>query len=267
MDLNDIWQENKRYFTGVLIGGLVFLVGILLIQSLYGDELSQVRRSKARVERQLGEARYGTTERELARSENAALASALDELATAVEFRARDDFRLDPAAGSSVNQYHRSVARVRERLLSRAGRANLFLDANLGLPDLSPAEDEEIARYLDALDAVARITEWAIASGVERVDDVRIRLDPGFGSRKGVGAVERTRVEFEFAGSGLALTRLLRATQRPKEHGLAHTDQPLSIYSLELRPARNRAEKSKLTLSIDLVRLHAAASFAEDSQS
>lgn len=267
MDLNEIWQENKRFITGVVGGGVLFLFGLLAIQSLFGDELQSTRRSKDRLERQLSESRYGSSERELARADNDELNAALGELATAVEFSARTDFRLDSAAGSSVNQYHRTVARVREQLLTRAGRANLFLDADLGLPDLSPAEDEEIARYLDALDAIARTVHWSIQAGVERIDDVRIRLDPALGSRKGIGAIERTRVEFEFSGSGQALTELLRATQRPGERGLSGTDQPLSVHSLELRPARNRAEKSKLDLAIDLVRLHGAANLEEDPES
>ena len=267
MDLNDIWQENKRFITGVIGGAVLFLFGLLAIQSLFGDELKSTRRSKERLERQLSESRYGSSERELARADNDTLSAALAELATAVEFSGRQGFRLDSSAGSPVNQYHRTVARVREQLLTRAGRANLFLDPDLGLPDLSPAQDEEIARYLDALDAVARTVHWAIQAGVERIDDVRIRLDPALGSRKGIGAVERTRVEFEFAGSGQALAELLRATQRPEERGLAETEQPLSVYSLELRPARNRTEKSKLNLSIDLVRLHGAANLKEDSES
>ena len=266
MDLNDIWQENKRFITAVMGGVVVFLIGLLVIQSLYGDELAATRRTKSKLERQLSESRYGSSERELARSDNESLSAALEELAEAVEFEARADFRSSSSTGSSINQYHRTVARVREQLVTRAGRANLFLDTDLGLPDLSPSEDEEIARYLDALDAVARTVHWSIRAGVERIDDVRIRLDPGLGSRKGVGAVERTRVEFEFAGTGEALTALLRATQRPRVEGLPDTDQPLSIATMELRPARNRGEKSKLSLSIDLVRLHGAAQ-AEEEQS
>ena len=100
MDLNDIWQENKRFITGVVGGAVVFLFGLLLIQSLYGDELASTRRSKSRLERQLSESRYGTDERELARADNEALEAALAELAEAVEFVPRADFRASASEGS-----------------------------------------------------------------------------------------------------------------------------------------------------------------------
>ncbi|MFT5284657.1 MAG: hypothetical protein ACI8TQ_000814 [Planctomycetota bacterium] len=267
MDLNDIWQENKRFICGVVGGALLFVIGLFVIQSMFGDELSSARRSKSRLERQLSEARYDTTSRDLARRENENMVEAFSELGEIVSYAARSDFRVTEAGGRPVNQYHRTVAKVREDLLSKAGRANLYLDSDLGLPDLSPAGDDEIERYLEALDSIARSVQWAIDAGVDRIDDVRIRLDPSLNSRKGTNAVERTRVEFELAGTGASLTAFLRATQRPLENRTGTGSRPLSIHSVELLPARNRLDESNLALSINLVRLHASAELTEDSQS
>ena len=265
MDLNDIWQENKTFISGVVAGALVFLIGIFAIQSIYGDELSRARRTKSQVERQLAEARYDTTSRDLARRENESLQSALRELSASVSFEPRPEFRVEQAGDRAVNQYHRIVADVRARLLTQAGRANLFLDAELGLPELSPTSEAEIARYLEALDAVARSVQWAITAGVDRIDDVRIRLDPALNSRKGLGTTERTRVELELAGSGASMARFLRLTQRskPQDSGSG----ALSVEAFDLLPARNRNEETNLALSIELVRLHGLAQLIEDSQS
>jgi hypothetical protein len=249
VDAGDYWQENRRFLTSVGAGALAFVLGLVSIRAAYGADLAAERASKARLESQLSESRFGAAEREIARSENEALGRAFERLSAAIEFEARAGFRLDPAGGSPVNQYHRTVARVRDRLLASAGRRNLYLDEGLGLPDLSPSAEDEIVRYLEALDAVERVVSAALDTGVDRVDDVRIRLDPGLVSRKGTGPIERTRVEVELAGTGLALARFLEATQRPRD------GRPLTVEAFELSPARGRANESRLELTLSLLRL------------
>ncbi len=247
MDFSDFWQENKRFLSTVAAGAAVFLIGWLAIQSVYGDELSAARAERTRLERQLAESRYGAADRETARAENRELLAVLERLSEAVVFEARSGFEVALAETSHVNHYHRTIADVRDRLLLMAGRSNLFVDRDLGLPDLSPAREEDVERYLHGLDVVERVVEIALATGIERIDEIRIRPAPGTSDRP--RHVERTRVELELGGSGLALTSFLVRTQRTG-------DGPLVVEEAELLPARAKNGKARLSVSLSVVQLH-----------
>jgi hypothetical protein len=116
--------------------------------------------------------------------------------------------RLDPKAGAATNQYFAAVSRVREELLRLAGRGNLRLPDDLGLPALAPTREAEIERYLEALDLVDRAVRLALANGVQRIDKIEIRLDPKLASRQGVGELEKTRVEVSASGRPAPLVPL-----------------------------------------------------------
>jgi hypothetical protein len=249
LDVGDLWQENKRFVQGLAAAALVFVVGLLSIRTAFGDELRSERARRSRLERELEEARFGAAEREEARAENRALRESLARIAEGVVFRPREDFTIPPEETSHVNRYHRTIAAVRERLLQKAGRAGLFVDRDLGLPDLSPARAESAERYLSGLDCVERAVEIALATGVERIGDIRIRLDPALASREGPKKVERTRVELALEGSGLALSSFLERTQRSSVG-------PLVVEEAELLPARGRRQTARLVIDFALVRLH-----------
>src|SRR5204863_482021 len=83
-------------------------------------------------------------------------------------FAPRPAFAFDPAKGSASNQYFATVSSVREELLTLAGRNNMRIAEDLGLPALSPTRESEIVRYLEALDLVDRAVRLALASGVDR---------------------------------------------------------------------------------------------------
>src|SRR6185503_3130634 len=123
----------------------------------------------------------------------------------------------------------RTLSRVREELTQRANRASLKLDSSLGMPELSPTVEREILRYLEALDLVETVSDLAIRARADSIDKIQVRLDPGYSSRGGVGAIERTKVQMTISGSSLELTRLLAWTQRPDANG-----RTLPIDSLEM---------------------------------
>ncbi len=39
MDFNDYWQENKRFLITVGIGLLVFMIGEMILDSVWGEDL------------------------------------------------------------------------------------------------------------------------------------------------------------------------------------------------------------------------------------
>jgi hypothetical protein len=141
---------------------------------------------------------------------------------------------------------------VRDELLTLAGRNNLRLPDDLGLPALSPTREEEIARYLEALDLVDRAARAAMAAGLQRIDKVEIRLDPKLATRQGVGEIERTRVEITAAGAPGPIVRFLSATQEPAATG---GWKPLIVEKADVLTSRGKPDEATLQATFVVARL------------
>ncbi len=249
MDLNDYWQENKRFVTIVFAGFVVFLIGYFVIDGHYGDDIKASSGKITRLRGDLKKAMFTGSDLTLAQEENDALRAAVGTLEEAVAFRPREEFVLDPMLGSFPNQYLRTLTRVREDILPRANRGNMAIDPGLGMPKLSPTKDEEIVRYLEALDVIETVSAMAIDSRVKRLEKITIRLDTGLTSRDGLGRIERTSITFGMRGASLALTRLVAATQRPRDGRVLH------VNDLEMTPSRNKDDEVQLELTLTIARL------------
>ncbi|MAF64233.1 MAG: hypothetical protein CMJ84_01055 [Planctomycetes bacterium] len=258
MDLNDYWQENKRFVMTVAGGALLFLIGELLIGKYIGGELTKQRASVARLTSDIAKPRFGRSDLGLARDENEALSTATETLAERVGFVPRPGFTLDPARGSVGNQYFARVSVVRDRLLSEAGRHNMRLQKDLGLPALAPTRPEEIERYLEALDLLERVVDIGLEVGVPRIDKIEIRLDPGLNARKGFGKLERTRVAMRLTGPSAALVRLLAETQSPARGA------SLSIDDLAMAPEKLKAGEAWMEITFTVIRLHGVGAEREE---
>ena len=239
MDFNDYWQENKRFVIGVAIGAVIYLIAAQWISNSVGSDLSAARGSLIRVNKELAEQRFTTSEKTKAEEQNEALLAAVGQLTEIVDYRPRPEFEVrdDRPIGS---QYVERVSAVREDLMRRAGRRKLRLPEDLGLPALAPTRDEEILRHLHALDLIERVLSGAIELGIERVDKIEIKLDPGLFSRNGVGRVERTRIRMRFSGASAPMVELLARTQDPD------VGAPLMIDEVEVIPERNKTASSRM---------------------
>lgn len=239
MDFNDYWQENKRFVTGVAMAVIVYLIATMMIGSSVGDDLRSAKSSLVRVDKDLREGRYSSADKTRADEQNAALRSAVDQLTGLVAFQPRPEFEVEDGRPIG-SQYVERVSAVRDDLLRRAGRRKLRLPEDLGLPALAPTRDEEILRHLHALDLIERVVSDAIELGVERIDKIEIKLDPGLYSRQGVGLVERTRVRMKLSGASGPMVDLLARSQ-------ATGDGPaLMIDELEILPERNKTQSSRM---------------------
>lgn len=255
MSAQDWWQENKRFALTTAGGAIVFLIGWMLVQTFYGDDLSRARRSAELTARKLGsESMYGKAARDEAETRNTALKQAVASLSEAVHFVPRPFWTLDPARGAASSQYFAAVAATREDLLQRAGRANARIPEELGLPALSPTKDGEIERYLSALDLVDRAVRVALAQGVARVDRIDIRLDPRLGSKDGVGRIEKTRVVFALSGAPRSMVDFLAAVQERSVEG----GMPLTVEKVDLLPAKNKADEASLEVVFVVARVERA---------
>jgi hypothetical protein len=251
MDLSDYWQQNKRFVLTVGAGAVTFLVGLAIVDGVYGGELRSLQRTVARAESDLRAPRFAKADLDAAEKRNEELQRALAELGSAVTFQTRQGFALDPAAGSPTNQYFDLVARTRDELLRRARRTSLRTPGDIGLPALSPTQTVEIERYMQAVDLIDRVVNMAMDVGVERIDEIEIRLDPGLGSSRGVGRLERTEVRFRLGGEPLALMRLVLETQSDTRYGA-----PLQIGSLEMQPERAKSDELRVDVVFWICRLH-----------
>jgi len=262
VNLEAFWQENKRFVLLVVGGTLVFLIGWIAIQSVLGDDLAAQRRSAESSQRKLAsEAMYTADDYKKLEAENAALVTAVDSLSSAVTWKARPLFALDSKRGAPSNQYFAAVAATREDLLRRAGRANLRIPEDLGLPALSPTKEGDIVRYLEGLDLVDRAVRFALEVGCQRIDRIQIQLDPKLNSKAGVGTLERTRITMNLSGAPAPLVAFLARTQEaevvPDESRAAG---PLLVERCEMTPARatTRADEGSLEVVFVVARIVAA---------
>lgn len=254
MDLNDYWQENKKFLLTVFAGIVVFLIGQVLISSFLDDGLRSAQRQVTTAKNKLRESMYGASDLTTAREENAALKTAVASLSEAVAFQPRPEFTVETDGGRAGNQFFATVTSTREDLLRLAQRRGVRIPDHLGMPGLSPTHEDEIIRTLEALDVVDRACRLAIDAGVSRVDELAIKLDPGLGSRDGVGQLEKTRVSMSLSGAGAALLRFLSATQSTAEYG-----QALVVEEILLQPSRRKNEEARLDLKLNVIRLHLAS--------
>ncbi len=249
MDLNEYWEENKRFVMGVVGALVLFFIAHSLVTSHYEGDLRAKRTSIARSKGDLKQAMYSSADLDAAEEQNQALHRASEQLRAATHFVPRSQFEIDSTRGSASSQYLRALGSVREELVRLAGRANMQLDSSLGLPALSPTRELEIERYMEGLDVVDQLVRAAIQAGVKRTDQLRIALDPGLRAREGVGDIERTRVSCTLIGPSLALERLISATQR------AAGERPLHIYEMEMNPSRSKDDEVRLDLTLLIARV------------
>lgn len=253
MSANDWWQENKRFAVGVAGGALVFVIGSMLVDHFFTSDLEVNRNAYTRTRNKLAnEKLYTKAQLEELQRENAALMKAQTDLEHAVAFVPRELFRYDPKKGAAGNQYFQIVSSVREDLLTLAGRANLRLAEDLGLPALAPTREPDIVRYLEGFDLVDRAMRMALRAGVERADKIEIKLDPKLTSKQGVDAIERTRVSMLLSGHASPLVQFLQLSQSNEEGG------PLLLEKCTMQPPRGKTDEAALDVTFVVARLRAA---------
>lgn len=250
MELGDYWHENKRFLTAVGGGVLAFLIGLALVGALFGSDVRSAQVKLRANQRSLREARYSSADLTRAREQNEALVAAMATLGDAVTFVPRAAFRLDPGAGSPSNQYFARVDRVREDLVTLAGRRRMRLPDGLGLEMLKTTREEVIERHLEALDVIDRAVRLALDAGIAGVDRVAVRLDPRLDSKDGVGDVERTRVQLELTGPSSAVASFLVGSQSDR------FGASLVIEALEVKRARAKEDEVGVDVTFLIVRLH-----------
>lgn len=210
MDLNDLWQGNRRFILAVGGGFVLFLIAKGVIGSVYDVPAAQAQQLRGRLARTPAP---DTTAVRVLEAETAAL----DERIAALEARMRYEplprYVLPRDERSPDLFYNAARSAAEEDLVQLTARSNLRVDPSLGLPDLFPNGREEIQRYLRGLSVVERVVEKSLLARVRALEDIDIKVEPqGRGRRRapGDGYVEPLLVKFRAVGTSAALTELLR---------------------------------------------------------
>lgn len=139
MDLHDIWQENKRWILGVVLGLMVFWIGDAVVAGMYdqGSAQQQIRRQKNQLQ---DEPKYDREALVAVREESAEIAAVRAKLEQSLVFTPSEEFR---AAGRDDPDLHYDEVsrRVKDGLLRRANALGIELaERNLDLP--SPSAEQ-----------------------------------------------------------------------------------------------------------------------------
>ena len=249
MDLDEFWQENKRFVLTVAAGAIVFLIGLAVIDGTIREDVMVYRRSVATNKRNLQRPLFKGRHLDRAKEQNRALNDVLVALRGQVEFQPREEFQVDGRAGSVSNTYFAVASAVRENLLMLAGRANVRLPESLGLPP-SVVDEDEIVRYLEGLDVVDRVVQLGLTAGVERFVGIDIKLDPALVAKKPMPPIEETEVAFELVGTPGPLVQLVALTQEER------FGQSLLVRDVEIKSAKVKRDEVRLKMTLVLCHLH-----------
>ena len=239
MDLQDFWQENKRWLLGVVAGLVVVWIGMGIVQAVFGGGAA-LRSAEAQA-RQLSTMKvYDSEALRAAREQNQRLVGLDQRLREHVAFEPGERFVL--AGKGDPDVYFPGVERaVRSSVVDRAREAGVELDErNLSWP--TPIGREEIeARLVELavlehaalrlLDAGERQRQDSPdALGVQGIDALKVELRSSAPARRrgpqaGADAAERiseARVKFAFrADIGTLQTWLQRLREESPPIGLA----------------------------------------------
>ncbi len=258
MDLNDIWQENKRFITTVGAGLLVFLIGWMVVDGMYAGDIQSVLRQNLRDRAKLRTEMFTASDRSQARDENEALGERFDTILEVATFRPRPEFRLDQANVKAQDVYANALESVRDRLRNLASRHRAFLPDGLDIDILKTRNIDALERNLHAIDLLDRAVEMALEAGVKQIRSVDINLDPAFRSRRGLGAIEKTQVTIDTVSSAEAIATwiLMCETPRPGEPETSVHLQALPIESIDARRAASKSDEVRTRVTFLVVRVN-----------
>jgi len=256
--MEDIWQAHKRFIVMVGSGLLVFLIGVMIVDSVFSSEVRSVTANLRKNRIELGKDRYSDSDRTQALGENEALKEAVATLGEAVAFEPRIEFTIQAPVNTAANQYFVAVDRVNENLTTLASRNRLRIPGDLGLETLNTTRPELIIRHFEALDVIDRVVRLAVEAGVNRIDKIQVQLDPGLDSRRGLGDIERTQVR---------ISLICGAEEAVRWIGLSQSDRygkPLAIHDLDIQSARSKADEVSVDITFIVVRLNEVAAPEEN---
>lgn len=261
MDLNEIWQEHKRFILMVVAGFLTFFVANSVIEGIFQADMSAATSGVSTNRSFLSKELYQADDREMAELENESLRSGYGKLVSAAAFRPRAEFDLAQSTATAQNTYLTAVERLSDRLIDLASQKRASLPDGLGLDTVQTLNVDLVERNLHAVDLLERAVQMALEAGVRRIRRINITLDPALKNNRGLGAIERTKIQIEADSTAEAVTEWLALAETPLvpgETGLAASVrlQPLPFQDIEMKRVSAKENEVRTSVTFVVVRVH-----------
>lgn len=228
MDLNDVWQGNKRFILGAGVGFVVFLIGQATISSLWSAAgvAQSVKTSDGKLRRLETPSRSQVTKLE---GESGALEEQLEALVAHMQFGTQEDYLLPAREPSPDLLYNEIRSRARDALVDGAARGNILVTETLGLPEFTPSGREAIQRCLSGLNVVEQVVEAAIVAGVRGVPEIEIVEQRGRKRKSSESFIDPLRVRFRIEGSTASIAEVIKNIVRNDQRYLAIEDAQIDV--------------------------------------
>lgn len=242
MNLDALWQRNRRYLLGFLGGTLGFFLLLWLLTSSPAARLEAARRSIARATQDLRDEMYGEGEEREAQRRLEDLRARNAELSARALALWRPEYRL-PADKAPAQHYIELSGALRQDLIGWALRNDCEVDPTLGLPPVSPTQAVSVERVLRGLDVAERVVRLAVQHGAKAVEKMAIserarRSGPARGA-----LLDLTPVELEVVFEDRSIAPFLRALLDEGEQR-----RPLGLAGIEIAAPNPRKRERRVLL-------------------
>jgi len=252
VNLDALWQRNRKFILGVLGAVLGFFILLWLLTSGPVGRQDAAGRSLAKAMGDLRSPMFGDAQEREAQARLETLRARNADFAAKALPPVRAEYRL-PAGKAPAQYYIELTGGLRQDLVSWALRNNCEVDGSLGLPPVSPTQAPQVERVLRGLDVVERVVRLAVASGAIRVEKIAI-AERGRRSTGGRPAqLDLTPVQLEVVFEGRSPTPFLRAMFAESTAG-----RPLGLSGLEVAAPNPRKRERRLLLEFAVGVLPAA---------
>lgn len=157
MDLNDFWQENKRWLLGCIAGLVLFLIARSIVDGLHDARMTDVRWSKVR-----NQELFTRAQRKAVKEEEAALDAALSQLRTDMHYALPEKYDLKKAGDPELH-WTDTYGRVRDALFNGASSADVEFPED-AFSWQQPAELDQIQKALYGVSIVEHTVNQLLAA-------------------------------------------------------------------------------------------------------
>jgi len=253
VNLDALWQRNRKFVLGTLGGVIAFFVLLWILTTGRVGRQEAATRAIGKAATDLRTAMYTDEQERAAQQRLATLRERNAGHAARALPPLRPAFGI-PAGKAPAQHYIELTGALRLDLVGWALRNNCEVDPSLGLPPVSPTQRQQVERVLRGLDVVERVVRIAVTSGARSVEKIAI-ADRG---RRAVGGraaqLDLTPVQLEIVFVGKSPTPFLRAILAEPEAG-----RPLGLAGLEVSPPSPRNQERRILLEFAVGGLPPAA--------
>lgn len=242
MNLDALWQRNRRFVLGFLGGTIGFFILLWMLTSSATSRQAAADRAISRSTLDLRSEMYGESQERETQDRLAELRALNADLGARALPLWRKEFRV-PAGKAPAQHYIELTGSLRQDLIGWALRNDCDVDETLGLPPVSPTQLQGVDRVLRGLDVSERVVRLAVEYGASAVEKMSIaERSRRAGNARGA-VLDLTPVEIEVVFEGNSPAPFLRALLEEGQHG-----RPIGLAGVEVSPPNPRKRERRVLL-------------------